>query len=54
MKVDVGKVFDHITRGNWIPTDSMKISDDCSSLIHNIRTGVYIDSGKTNLAYSVG
>ena len=28
--------------------------DDCSSLVHNIETGAYIDSDKTNPAYQVG
>jgi len=47
MKVDVGKIFDHMTQGSCIPTES---GDDCSSLIHNIESGAYIDSEKTNLA----
>ena len=52
--MDVGKVFNHITQGSCIPTDSMKSGDDCSSLVHNISTGAYIDSDKTNPAYLVG
>ena len=48
MKLDVGKVVDHITRGSCI---SVKSGDDCSILFHNIRIGAYIDSDKTNLAY---
>ena len=48
MKLDVGKVVDHMTRGSCIPTDSVKSGDECSSLVHNIGTGAYIDSDKTN------
>ena len=55
MKLVVGKVVDHMTRRSCIPTDSVKrADDDCSSLIHNIRIGAYIDSDKTNPAYLVG
>ena len=54
MKLDVGKVVDHVTRLNCIPTDSVKRGDDYFSLIHSIGTGAYIDSDKTNLAYLVG
>jgi len=43
-----------MTGESCIPIDSVKSSDDCSSLIHNIRTGAYIDSDKTNSAYLVG
>jgi len=50
----VGQVVDQKTRGNCIPTDSMKSSDDDSSLVHNIRTGTYVDLDKTNSAYWVG
>ena len=39
MMLDVGKVVDYMTRGNCIPTDSVKSGDDCSSLIHSIRVG---------------
>jgi len=42
-----------MTRGSCIPTDSVKSGDDCSSLVHKIGTGVYIDSNKTNPAYLV-
>ena len=49
--MDVGKVFDHMTRGSCIPTDSMKSGDDCSSLIHSIGSGAYIDLDKTNLTH---
>ena len=51
MKLDVGKVVDHMT---CIPTDSVKSDDDCSSLVHSIRTGAYIDSDKINPAYFIG
>ena len=54
MKADVGKVFDHMTRGSCIPIDSVNSSDDCSSFIHNIEIVAYIDSDKTNSAYLVG
>ena len=54
MKVDVGKVFDHMTRGSCILTDSAKSGDDCSSLIHNIGSGAYIESNKTNPTYLIG
>ena len=54
MKLDVGKVVDHMTRGSCILTYSVKSGDDCSSLAHNIETGAYIDSDKTNLVYLVG
>ena len=53
MKLDVGKVVDHITRESCIPTDSVKSGDNYSSLVHSIGTGAYIDSDKTNLAYLV-
>ena len=39
MKLDVSKIFDHMTQGSYIPTDSVKSGDDCSSLVHSIRTG---------------
>ena len=54
IKHDVGKVVDYMNRESCIPTDSVKSGDDFSSHIHNIRTGGYIDSDKTNLAYLVG
>ena len=54
MKQDVGKVVNQVTRGSYIPTDSIKSGDDYSSLVHNIRTGAYIDSDKTNPAFFVG
>ena len=38
MKVDVGKVVYHITRGSCIPTNSMKSEDDYFSLVHSIGT----------------
>jgi len=39
MKVYVGKIFDHMTRGSCISTDSVKSGDDCFSLVHNIGGG---------------
>ena len=55
MKLNVGKVVDHMTRGSCIPTDSKKSEDNnYSSLVHNIGTGVYVNSDKTNLTYLVG
>ena len=53
MKLDVGKVVDHMTQKSCIPTNSVK-SGDYSSLVHSIRTGAHIESDKTNLAYFVG
>ena len=50
MKLDVGKVVDNMTRESCIPIDSMRSSDDYSSLVRSIGTGVCIDSDKTNLA----
>jgi len=49
MKLDVGKVFDNMTRGSCIPIDSMKSSDDYSSLVYSIGTGACIDLDKTIL-----
>ena len=44
-----------MTQGSYIPTNSVKSRDnDYSSLIHNIVTGAYIDSDKTNPTYLVG
>ena len=54
MELNVGKVADHMTRDNCIPTDSVKSSDDYSNLVHNIGFGAYVDSDKTNLTYLVG
>ena len=51
MKLDVSKVVDYITRESCIPTDFVKSSDDCSSLVHSIGTGAYIDSDKTTPAH---
>jgi len=36
MKLNVGKVVDHMTRGSCILTDSVKSDDDYSNLVHNI------------------
>ena len=54
MKLGVGNVFDNMTRGSCILTDSVKNDDDCFNLIHNTGIGAYIDSDKTNLTYLVG
>ena len=54
MKLDVGKVVNCMTRVSYIPTDSVKSGDDCSSPVHNIRTEAYIDSDKINQAYLIG
>ena len=51
MKLDIGKVVDNMTQGRCIPIDSMKSSDDYSSLVHSIGTEVCIDSDKSNLAH---
>jgi len=51
MKLDVGRVVDNMTRGSCIPIDSVKSSNDYSSLVHSIRTGACIDSDKTNLVH---
>ena len=53
MKLNAGKVVNHITRKSCVPTDSVK-SNDYSSLVNSIGTGAYIDSDKTNLTYLVG
>ena len=53
MKLDVGKVVDHMTWGNCILTDFMKSGDDYSSLVHNIGTETFIGSDKTNQQYLV-
>ena len=50
MKLVVGKVVDHMTRGSCILTDS----DDYSNLVHNTVVGRYADLDKTNSAYLVG
>ena len=47
-------VVDDMTWGNCIPIDSVKSSDDCSNLVHNIETRAYVDSDKTNPAYLIG
>ena len=47
-------VVDNMTRESCIPIDSVKSSDNYSSLFHSIRTGAYIDMDNTNLAYLYG
>jgi len=42
-----------MTQGSCIPNDSVKSGDDCSNLAHNIGTGAYIGSFKTNSVYLV-
>jgi len=44
MKLEVGKIFDHMTQESCIPTDFVKSGDDCFSLVHSIGTGAYVDS----------
>ena len=50
-KLDVGRVVDNMTRGSCIPNDSVKSSDDHSSLVPSIGIGACIDSDKTNPAH---
>ena len=45
--LNVGQVINGMTRGSYIPTDSVKSGGDCSNLVHSIGTGAYIDSDKT-------
>jgi len=47
-------VVNNMTRGNCIPIDSVKSSDNCSTFVHNIGTGACIESDKTNMAYLIG
>ena len=54
MKLNVGKVVNHMTQGSCIPIDSVKCKDDYSDFIHNIGIGVCVESDKINLAYVVG
>jgi len=51
MKLDVGKMADNMTRKSCIPIDSVKSSDNYSSLVHSIRTGACNDLDKTNPAH---
>jgi len=39
MKLDVGKMVDNMTLESCIPVDSIKSSDDYSSLVHSIGLG---------------
>ena len=39
MKLDVGKMVDHMTQGSCISTDSMKSDDDFSVLIIKLKLG---------------
>jgi len=54
MKLNVGKVVDHMTRKSCIPIDSVKSKDDDSDFVHNIGIGTYVESDKTNPAHLVG
>jgi len=54
MKLNVGKVIDHMTQGNYILIDSGKSRVDYSNFLHNIGIGNNVDSGKTNPAYMFG
>jgi len=49
IKLDIGKVVDHIIWESCTPTDSVKSEDDCSSLVHNIGIGAYIDLTRVKL-----
>jgi len=42
MKLDIGKVVDHMTRESCIPTNSLKRGNDYSSLVHSIGTGALL------------
>ena len=53
MKLNDGKVVDHMTREDCIPTDSVKSGDDDFNFVHYTGTGAYVDSDKANPAYSV-
>ena len=53
IKLDIGKVVDHMTRESCVPTEYVK-SGNYSGLVHSIGIRAYIESGKTNLAYLVG
>ena len=51
MKLKVGKIVDKNPRGSCIHIDSVKSGDDdYFSLVHNIGTGAYVASDKTNPA----
>jgi len=54
MKLNFGKVVDHMTRRNCILTDSMMIGDDYSNLNYNSGIGAYVELDKMNLVYFVG
>ena len=50
-KLDIGKVVDNMTQESCIPIDSVKSSDDYSSLVHSIGTRACNESDKTNPAH---
>jgi len=39
MKLNVGKVVNHMTRDSYIPIDFVKSRDDYSNFVHNIGIG---------------
>ena len=47
----LGGMIDNMTQGSCIPIDSVKSSDDYSSLVHSIGTRACFDSDKINSAY---
>ena len=51
MKLNVGKMVDHMIRGSCIPIDSMMSGDDYSNFVHNTKIGEYIELDKINQAY---
>jgi len=53
-ELNVGKVVGNMTRGRYIPTVSVRSEHDCSSLVHNIGPGSYVESNKNNSRYLVG
>jgi len=54
MKLNVGKLVDHMTKECCIPIDTMKSGNDYSSLVHSIETGAHIELDNPNSAYMVG
>jgi len=47
------KVFENLTWGRRIPSDSMKSWDGFNNFGHKLRGGGYIEPNKTNPTYSV-
>ena len=54
MKLNIGKVVDHMTRGSCIPIDSVQSRDDYSDFVHNIEIGACVELDKTNSAHLFG